>query len=74
LSVVKFMSDRIMVMNQGKIEEIDTAANIYLAPKQDYTRQLIAAIPTGSIERIQEQQAERRFSQLSAVSDPWLAN
>lgn len=74
LSVVKFMSDRIMVMNQGKIEEIDTAENIYHAPKKDYTRQLIAAIPTGSIERIQQQQTERRFSQLSAVSDPWLAN
>ncbi|MGC1395587.1 MAG: ABC transporter ATP-binding protein, partial [Coleofasciculaceae cyanobacterium] len=74
LSVVKFMSDRIMVMNQGKIEEIDTAENIYLSPKKDYTRQLIASIPTGSIERIQEQQAQRRFAQLSAVSDPWLAN
>lgn len=71
LSVVKFMSDRIMVMNQGKIEEIDTAENIYHAPQKDYTRQLIASIPTGSIERIQEQQAQRRFSQLSAVSDPW---
>lgn len=74
LSVVKFMSDRIMVMNQGKIEEIDTAENIYLSPQKDYTRQLIAAIPTGSIERIQQQQTERLFSQLSAVSDPWLAN
>jgi len=74
LSVVKFMSDRIMVMNQGKIEEIDTAQNIYHTPKKDYTRQLIASIPTGTIERIQEQQAQRRMSQLSAVSDPWLVN
>lgn len=74
LSVVKFMSDRIMVMNQGKIEEIDTAQNIYLAPKKDYTRRLIASIPTGSIERIQEQQELRRFAHLSAISDPWLAN
>lgn len=74
LSVVKFMSDRIMVMNQGKIEEIDTARNIYQTPKQDYTRQLIAAIPTGSIERIQQQQESRRFAKLSTISDPWLAN
>lgn len=71
LSVVKFMSDRIMVMNQGKIEEINTAQNIYLSPQKDYTRQLIASIPTGSIERIQQQQTERRFAQLSTVSDPW---
>jgi peptide/nickel transport system ATP-binding protein len=45
LSVVKFMSDRIMVMNQGKIEEIGLAEAIYHAPQRDYTRQLIAAIP-----------------------------
>ena len=47
LSVVKFMSDRIMVMNQGKIEEIGPAEQIYRHPQQDYTRQLIAAIPVG---------------------------
>lgn len=47
LSVVKFMSDRIMVMNRGKIEEIDQADEIYENPKTDYTRQLIASIPTG---------------------------
>ncbi|WP_072622740.1 ABC transporter ATP-binding protein [Spirulina major] len=47
LSVVKFMSDRIMVMNKGKIEEIDRAEAIYSNPKTDYTRQLIAAIPAG---------------------------
>ena len=47
LSVVKFMSDRIIVMNQGKIEEIDTAEEIYHNPKTDYTRKLIDSIPTG---------------------------
>lgn len=46
LSVVKFISDRVMVMNQGKIEEIDSAATIYKTPKTDYTRKLIEAIPT----------------------------
>jgi peptide/nickel transport system ATP-binding protein len=47
LGVVKFMSDRIMVMNQGKIEEIGPADRIYRQPQQDYTKQLIAAIPSG---------------------------
>ena len=47
LSVVKFMSDRIMVMNKGKIEEIGTSAEIYRHPKSDYTRKLIDSIPTG---------------------------
>lgn len=47
LSVVKFMSDRIMVMNRGKIEEIGAADRVYREPEQPYTRQLIASIPKG---------------------------
>jgi peptide/nickel transport system ATP-binding protein len=47
LSVVKFMSDRIMVMNRGKIEEIGDAEEIYANPEKDYTRKLIASIPKG---------------------------
>ena len=49
LSVVKFMSDRIIVMNQGKIEEIGPAEQIYRSPQNPYTRQLIASIPTGRL-------------------------
>jgi peptide/nickel transport system ATP-binding protein len=45
LSVVKFMSDRIMVMNKGKIEELNSAEAIYTDPQQEYTRKLIDAIP-----------------------------
>jgi peptide/nickel transport system ATP-binding protein len=52
LSVVKFLSDRILVMNQGKIVESGTSESIYLDPKEAYTQKLIAAIPTGSPERI----------------------
>ena len=75
LSVVKFMSDRIMVMNQGKIEEIGSPESIYRKPEKDYTRQLIASIPTGSLERIQQQQEGRRIAaQLSTISDPWAVN
>jgi len=47
LSVVKFMSDRMIVMNKGKIEELDLAERIYADPKSDYTRKLINAIPKG---------------------------
>ena len=47
LSVVKFMSDRIIVMNQGKIEEIGTSEDIYRHPQKEYTRKLINSIPTG---------------------------
>ena len=59
LSVVKFMSDRIMVMNSGTIEEIDIADMIYRQPKTEYTRQLINSIPTGSLARIKQRQQQR---------------
>jgi peptide/nickel transport system ATP-binding protein len=49
LSVVKFMADRMLVMNQGKIEEMGDADEIYNHPKTEYTRKLISAIPKGEI-------------------------
>ncbi len=52
LSVVKFMSDRLIVMNAGKIEEMGMADDIYKHPKKEYTRKLISAIPKGLFERI----------------------
>ncbi len=59
LSVVKFVSDRIMVMNRGRIEEIGSAESIYNSPGQDYTRQLIKAIPDTKLEDIQARQLSR---------------
>jgi peptide/nickel transport system ATP-binding protein len=47
LSVVKFISDRMVVMNKGKIEEIGAADEIYAHPQRDYTKGLIDAIPKG---------------------------
>jgi peptide/nickel transport system ATP-binding protein len=49
LSVVRYISDRIMVMNQGKIEEIGAANDIYHHPKTAYTQRLIASIPKSFI-------------------------
>jgi peptide/nickel transport system ATP-binding protein len=53
LSVVKFMSDRMVVMNKGKIEEMGYADDIYANPQTEYTRNLINAIPKGELEDIQ---------------------
>lgn len=47
LSVVKYMSDQLLVMNNGKMEEIGDADAIYEHPQKEYTRNLIAAIPKG---------------------------
>jgi len=45
LSVVKFMSDRIAVMKDGKIVELGESDEIYRNPQTEYTRRLIDAIP-----------------------------
>ena len=47
LAVVKYMSDQLLVMNQGKIEELGDADIIYSDPKKEYTKKLIHAIPKG---------------------------
>lgn len=49
LSVVRYISDRIMVMNKGKIEESGPSDDIYFSPQSDYTKNLIAAIPKGIV-------------------------
>jgi len=45
LAVVKHISDRMIVMNKGKIEEQGFPEDIYNNPQAEYTKQLIAAIP-----------------------------
>ena len=54
LAVVKHMSDRVMVMRNGKILERQSAEEIYTNPQTDYTQRLISAIPQGSPQRIRE--------------------
>jgi len=52
LSVVKYMSDRMVVMQEGKIEEMGDADQIYNTPRTPYTKRLIDAIPEGKLEDI----------------------
>jgi peptide/nickel transport system ATP-binding protein len=47
LAVVKYMSDQVMVMNEGEIIEIANSDEIYKHPKMPYTQRLLAAIPKG---------------------------
>ena len=44
LSVVKYMSDRIIVMQKGKVVEQGTAEQIYNNPQEEYTKKLIDSI------------------------------
>ena len=48
LSVVKYISDQIMVMNHGDIVEIANSDELYASPKHDYTKRLLGAIPQGA--------------------------
>ena len=54
LSVVKYMSDRMVVMQAGKIEEMGDADQIYNQPGTPYTQKLIDAIPEGKLEDIKK--------------------
>ncbi|MFA6445497.1 MAG: ABC transporter ATP-binding protein, partial [Sterolibacterium sp.] len=45
LAVVKYMSDQVMVMNQGEVVEFANSDDIYLRPQHPYTQKLLSAIP-----------------------------
>ena len=49
LSVVRYMSDRIMVMNKGKIVESGKADDVYFHPREEYTKKLIASLPKSRV-------------------------
>jgi ABC-type oligopeptide transport system ATPase subunit len=59
LAVVRGMSDRIAVMNQGKLVEIGAADQIYNNPKDEYTKALFTAVPVPDPRRQRERKAER---------------
>jgi len=60
LAVVRTMSDRIAVMNKGKIVEIGEAEDVYSNPQEDYTKALLAAVPVPDPRRMRERKRERR--------------
>ena len=47
LAVVRFISDEVLVMKDGQVVEQASAEQILLAPQQEYTKRLLAAIPRG---------------------------
>ncbi len=59
LSVVKFQSDTMAVMKDGKIVEAGIADDIYANPVEPYTRRLIDAVPRDDLDHIQVRLAQR---------------
>ncbi|MCP5285008.1 MAG: ABC transporter ATP-binding protein [Burkholderiaceae bacterium] len=47
LAVVRFISDEVLVMKDGRVVEQASAEQILAAPREDYTKRLLAAIPRG---------------------------
>jgi oligopeptide transport system ATP-binding protein len=60
LAVVRSMSDRIAVMNRGRLVEIGPAEEVYTNPKDPYTEALLAAVPVPDPRRMKERKKERR--------------
>jgi oligopeptide transport system ATP-binding protein len=60
LAVVRTMSDRIAVMNRGKIVEEGPAEEVYTNPKDEYTKALLAAVPIPDPRRMRTRREERR--------------
>jgi peptide/nickel transport system ATP-binding protein len=47
LAVVKYISDQVMVMSEGKVVEVQQSDELYRHPREAYTQRLLAAIPRG---------------------------
>jgi ABC-type oligopeptide transport system ATPase subunit len=63
LAVVRTMSDRIAVMNRGKIVEEGPAESVYTNPQDPYTQALLAAVPVPDPRKMRDRRAERRKHQ-----------
>ena len=60
LAVVRSMSDRIAVMNRGKLVEIGPAEEVYTHPQDEYTQALLTAVPIPDPRAMKERKAARR--------------
>ncbi len=60
LAVVRTMSDRIAVMNKGKIVETGEAETVYTNPNDEYTKALLAAVPVPDPRKMKIRREERR--------------
>jgi peptide/nickel transport system ATP-binding protein len=67
LSIAKYMSDRILVMNKGRIIESGTPAQLFRNPQHEYTRTLLSAVPKGKPEDIMAAQQKREAMKAGLV-------
>ena len=60
LGVVKYMTDYIAIMHQGRFVEMGTTTDIFERPKHIYTKRLLSAIPTLDVSQRDENRARRK--------------
>jgi ABC-type glutathione transport system ATPase component len=58
LGVIRYMADRVTVMQSGRIVETDTTEMVFRAPRTDYARSLVAASEASTLEMLGESHAE----------------
>jgi oligopeptide transport system ATP-binding protein len=68
LAVVRTMSDDIAVMNQGELVEVGSAEQVYLHPRDEYTKALFSAVPVPDPRRQRERKAERARLKLERLA------
>jgi oligopeptide transport system ATP-binding protein len=68
LAVVRTMSDEIAVMNRGELVEVGPAEEVYLRPRDEYTKALFAAVPVPDPRRQRERKAERAKIRLDKIA------
>ena len=67
LAVVRTMADEIAVMNRGKLVEVGPAEQVYMSPKDEYTKALFTAVPVPDPRRQRERKAERARLRLDRI-------
>ena len=67
LAVVRAMSDRIAVMQAGRIVELGSAEEVYRHPREEYTQALLDAVPVADPRLMKTRKRERRRRRAEAA-------
>jgi peptide/nickel transport system ATP-binding protein len=60
IQIIRYVSDRIMVLNNGKLEEINEADALCTQPKKEYTKLLLASVPQGTVQEFEATQIKKK--------------